>query len=171
MINKDEDPLEIALIENLQREDLNPIELAEGLQKLKEQNKYSDADIGKILGISRTRANEILSLTRLPDAIKEECRHVDSVPKTLLCQIVRMGNIEQTLDAWEQYKKGKLSIIQARHQQKTSKPKKTNKQNEYVREPKDEEYKLTIRFRRRSFSEEDVLDVLNKEIEYMMRRL
>ncbi len=168
VIKKDEDPLEIALIENLQREDLNPIELAEGLQKLKEQNKYSDADIGRILGISRTRANEILALTRLPDAIKQECRHVDSVPKTLLCQIVRMGNLEQILEAWEQYKSGNLSIIQAR-QQKNSKPKKTNKQNEYVREPKDEKYKLIIRFRRRSFSEEDVLNVLNKELEYIMR--
>ena len=59
-------PLTLALIENLQREDLNPIEAALGFQRLTEQG-YTHAEIGQRLGKSRTAVANALRLLQLPD--------------------------------------------------------------------------------------------------------
>ena len=65
MIRQKEDPAEIALIENMQRENLNPIEEAERLALLKERRALTDQQLASIVGKSRVAVNESLSLTRL----------------------------------------------------------------------------------------------------------
>jgi len=65
LIRQKEDPAEIALIENMQRENLNPIEEAERLALLKERRALTDQQLASIVGKSRVAVNESLSLTRL----------------------------------------------------------------------------------------------------------
>ena len=55
-------PDEIALIENLQREDLNPIDAAEALATLMERHRYSQEDLGRAIGKNRVTVNELLRL-------------------------------------------------------------------------------------------------------------
>lgn len=66
---------EISLIENVQREDLNPVEKAEGMKSLMEEYKLTQEEIGKILGLSRSSiANtvRILNLTpKVLDLVRE----------------------------------------------------------------------------------------------------
>ena len=62
---------EISLIENIQREDLNPIEKAEGIKSLMEEYKLTQEEIGKILGKSRSGiANTIRILNLDPRVIE-----------------------------------------------------------------------------------------------------
>jgi len=65
-----DDFLEWALIENIQREDLNPIEEAEAYQRLVEQRRVSQDDIAKQVGKNRTTVTNTIRLLRLPQDIQ-----------------------------------------------------------------------------------------------------
>ena len=62
---------EIALIENLQREDLNPIEAARGVKVLMDQCGYTQEKIGERLGKSRPAIANMIRLLQLPDEVSE----------------------------------------------------------------------------------------------------
>lgn len=63
--------LEIALIENLQREDLNPIEEAEAFSKLIEEFNMTQEEVGKVVGKSRAAVANSVRLLSLAEEIKE----------------------------------------------------------------------------------------------------
>lgn len=62
--------LELSIIENAQREDLNPIELATAYAKLKEQFNLTDKQIGERVGKSSSSIQNTLRLLKLPDEAK-----------------------------------------------------------------------------------------------------
>lgn len=62
--------LGIALIENIQREDLSPIEEAEGYQRLMDELKYTQDQISEIIGKSRSHIANTLRLNALPQQVK-----------------------------------------------------------------------------------------------------
>jgi len=66
----DRTALELAIIENVQRADLNPVEEAQGYQQLIEEHGYSQADLGQVIGKSRSHVANTLRLLRLPDVIR-----------------------------------------------------------------------------------------------------
>ena len=66
----DAEALELAIIENIQRADLNPLEEAAGYQALASQYSHSQDDIAHIVGKSRSHVANTLRLLRLPDAVK-----------------------------------------------------------------------------------------------------
>ena len=80
---------EIALVENLQRQDLTPVEEAEALQRLKEEQQYTDEQLGTMIGKARTTINESLSLNKLPQEIRDACRGDRKLTKSALVEIAR----------------------------------------------------------------------------------
>ena len=62
--------LELALVENLQREDLSPIEEAEAYQRLIDQFEHSQEALGRVVGKSRSHVANTLRLLGLPDPVK-----------------------------------------------------------------------------------------------------
>ena len=66
-----EDFLEWALIENIQREDLNPIEEAEAYQRLVEERKISQEEVAKRVGKNRVTVTNTMRLLRLPQEVKQ----------------------------------------------------------------------------------------------------
>jgi ParB family chromosome partitioning protein len=72
---EDHETLEIAIIENLQREDLNPIELALGYQALMDQYGLTQEQVGEKLGKSRPVIANTIRLLRLPPSVQQ---HVQS---------------------------------------------------------------------------------------------
>lgn len=67
----DREALEVALIENIQRDDLTPIEEAEGYQRLLTEFNYSQEELARSIGKSRSHVANMLRLNHLPDHIKE----------------------------------------------------------------------------------------------------
>ena len=63
----DKQTLELAIIENVQRADLNPIEEALGYQQLLSEFSYTQADLSKIIGKSRSHVTNMLRLLNLSD--------------------------------------------------------------------------------------------------------
>ena len=67
----DQEALEIGLIENLQRQDLTPIEEADGYQRLMREFKHTQEDLARQLGKSRSHIANMLRLLKLPTTVQE----------------------------------------------------------------------------------------------------
>ena len=63
--------LELAIVENVQRADLNPVEEAAGYQQLIDEHNYTQADLGHVIGKSRSHVANTLRLLKLPDVIRD----------------------------------------------------------------------------------------------------
>lgn len=66
----DRQALELAIIENVQRADLNPVEEALGYQQLMDEHNYKQADLGKVIGKSRSHVANTLRLLKLPNSVR-----------------------------------------------------------------------------------------------------
>ena len=63
--------LELAIIENVQRADLNPIEEGMGYQQLIDDHEYTQADLAQVIGKSRSHVANTLRLLKLPDSVRD----------------------------------------------------------------------------------------------------
>ncbi len=90
---------EIAIIENLQREDLHPVDQADALARLVETHSYTQEQVGQVIGKARSSVAELLQIARLPAVIKAEARKVD-VAKSVLIEVARLGSPAAQVDAW-----------------------------------------------------------------------
>ncbi len=70
----DREALELAIIENVQRADLNALEEAAGYEALVAQHNYTQADVARIVGKSRSHIANTMRLTRLPEPVQEALR-------------------------------------------------------------------------------------------------
>jgi len=66
----DQEALELAIIENVQRADLNPLEEAMGYGQLIEQFDYTQQDLAQVIGKSRSHVANTLRLLRLPEDVR-----------------------------------------------------------------------------------------------------
>jgi len=95
---------EIALVENLLRQDLNPVEEAEALQRLMDDHAYQQDELAAIIGKSQPTISESLSLNRLPKEIRDECRQDPTVPKNVLVVIARKKQARSMLTQFRKYR-------------------------------------------------------------------
>jgi len=106
MIAKTDNPAEIALTENLQREDLHPMDAAEAMGGLMADYGYTQEQLAEFLGERRTTVTEWLSINNLPDEIKEKCRALD-IGKTHLVALARLiDRPDEMQGLWEQLRAG-----------------------------------------------------------------
>ncbi len=105
----DQVALELALVENIQRQDLTPLEEAHGYQRLMDEFGYKQEELSVTVGKSRSHIANLLRLMDLPDAIKEMIEqgkltagHARALlnakdPVTLALEVIRRGlNVRQT---------------------------------------------------------------------------
>lgn len=95
----DKQVMEIALIENLQREDLNPIEEADAYQRLMEEYNLTQEQIADTLGKSRPAIANTLRLLSLPNSIKKYVVSGDLSSGHARCLIVLSDEIKQQVAA------------------------------------------------------------------------
>jgi len=94
----------ISLIENTIRADLTPIEEAEALDRLQKSLNCTQEELGRIVARTPASVSQTLSLTRLPQAIRDECRKDTTVPKRVLIGIAARKQERGMLKAYEIYK-------------------------------------------------------------------
>lgn len=66
----DQEAMEVALVENLQRQDLSPLEEAEGFRRLMEEFSHTQEDLARAVGKSRSHVANTLRLLTLPEGVK-----------------------------------------------------------------------------------------------------
>jgi len=95
---------EIALVENLQRQDLTCVEEAEALKRLMDEEHYTPDQLASAIGKPRTTINDSLSLMRLPQEIRDDCRGDRKISKTRLIEISRKKQQRAMKTAYTKYK-------------------------------------------------------------------
>ena len=111
---------EVALVENLQREDLNPLEEAEGLAGLQSIRDLSQKQLAKRVGKSQPVVANLLGLNRLPDYIKEGYSTSNNrVSKSVLIELSKVKDPEEQRAMWEALKSGG-TVRQARRERTPS---------------------------------------------------
>jgi ParB family transcriptional regulator, chromosome partitioning protein len=81
---------EVAVIDNIQRVDLHPVDEAEALFNLKNKYTYTEKEIGNIIGKAFNTVNEIITLTKLSQEIRDDARTRKDLSRSALLKIARM---------------------------------------------------------------------------------
>jgi len=87
----EEEALEIALIENLQRRDLSPFEEAEGYRALGELHGYTQERIARVVGRSRSLVAETLALLQIPAELRTAAADLGIRSRSLLLEVAKLG--------------------------------------------------------------------------------
>jgi ParB family chromosome partitioning protein len=95
---------EIALVENLLRQDLNPVEEAEALKKLMDDHSYQQDELAKIIGKSPATISLSLSINKLPKEIRDVCRQDPTVSRNVLIEIARKKQERAMLTQFAKYR-------------------------------------------------------------------
>lgn len=93
---------ELALIENVQRENLHPIDEFEAVVRLVDRHGYKHEDAARVLGKSRVSITELLSLAAIPEAIRQGARGNERVTKSFLIELARIKDEDKQLALWAQ---------------------------------------------------------------------
>ena len=119
VIVRDDDPNEIALIENLQREDLTALEEAEGLGAMVARYGYSHQTLAQLLHKSRPYVSNTLVLTRLPAEVKAELHRYPTISREILMAIARQGSETEMLKLWQRVRLTNLSVHKFRESRRS----------------------------------------------------
>lgn len=122
--------LELAIIENVQRSDLNPIDEAAGYQRLIDEFGYSHSDLAQVLGKSRPYVANAIRLLNLPQPVKDMVIHGDLTagharallamhnPESVAKRVLEHGLTVRDLERLAQEEQG-VPEIQKRRQKST----------------------------------------------------
>ncbi len=91
----DEEALEIALVENLQRKDLTPFEEGEGYRRLADQYGYKHERIAEAVGKSRTVVTESLTLLQIPPRARSVAVALGVLSKSLLLEVLKAASDDE----------------------------------------------------------------------------
>lgn len=106
-------PSEIALIENLQRENLNPFEEAQAYARMIDEFNYTHEMLAAAIGKARNTITQSLSLNKLPEEIKVACPRAD-IPKRTLVEIAKMDSPEKMVALYNRVKDFNLTTDDVR---------------------------------------------------------
>ena len=168
----DAEVMELALIENLQRKDLSAFEEADGLRTLAETYGYTHEMMAEKLGKSRTSVTETLSITAMPEEVREACRLADINAKSLLLQIVRQGDSGKMLALIERLQKEGSTRQDARRlsKQANAKPAKGRPRNYVFRfQPREKSFTLALQFKRAQVPKDEIVRALQAVIDEIQR--
>ncbi len=93
----DQDMMEVALLENLQREDLNAIEEAQAYKQILENSDLTQDELAKRLGKSRSHLTNMIGLLSLPDQVKELVIN-NKISMSHARVLSKLGNINTIID-------------------------------------------------------------------------
>jgi len=105
---EDQQRLEIQLIENLHRKDLNPFEEAEGYKRLLDEFNLTHAQVAEAMGKSRTHITQSLSLTKIPEDIRTQCQSSDiALSRDVLYLIAKQRTAARMLEVLQDARSGR----------------------------------------------------------------
>lgn len=108
--------LELQIIENLHRKDLNPLEEAESYQRLITEFGLTQDQVAQRVGKSKSAINQTLRILDLPAALKKDVQTSEHFSKSVLLEIAKQPTQERQEALWEQAKRGELTVKLARAQ-------------------------------------------------------
>jgi ParB family chromosome partitioning protein len=167
----DEEALEIALVENLQRKDLTPFEEGEGYRRLADQYGYKHEDIAAAVGKSRSVVTESLTLLQMPPRPRSVAIALKILSKSLLLEVLKAaeGDEEEMVRLLEVVAAHGLTRDDLRRAARTRKPGTTGTASSGRRKPyvfrfksPDKTYNLALTFRKSTVDRNDLIEALEQ---------
>lgn len=128
----DEQMLQFAIIENLQREDLNQIEIAISYKRLIDEFKLTQEEVAKQVGKNRTTVTNSLRLLNLPNAVQKSLS-INEITSGHARSLLPLEDISSIIKAWKHVVENELSVRETEAYVKNfgieQKPKDTEKEN------------------------------------------
>ncbi len=163
----DNEALELSIVENIQRKDLNVLEQAQSVMSLAEMYGYSHEEIAKKIGKSRVTVSELIRITDLPSDIKQQCLDLAINSKTFLLELTKVEDPEKMAAILSQYSQKSFSRDEIKQQRKgqTSKiEKSTAKIVKFNFISDDKNIKINFHCRRENVDKENIISVLERLI-------
>jgi len=161
----DEEAVEIALIENLQRKDLTPFEEAEGYRMLGETHGYTHEEISGAVGKSRTVVTESLSLLQMPPRVRDTVQALGITSKSLLLEVLKAGSEAEMIDLLEEVARRGLNRDDLRQRlRRDNKGGRSGRRKPYVFRFKDPDrtFSLSLSFRQSEVDKDDLIRALER---------
>lgn len=111
VVNDNQEMIELALVENIHRADLNPMEVAFTYQRLKDECNLRDEDLSKRVGISRVLVTSILGLIKLPPSIQSALKD-RKISRGHAISLGRVNDLPTQLDLLKNIIEKELSVRQ-----------------------------------------------------------
>ncbi|MBD3288457.1 ParB/RepB/Spo0J family partition protein [candidate division KSB1 bacterium] len=108
-VESDEDMLELSLIENIQREDLNPIDIAMGYKRLLTECSLTQEQVAQKVGKDRTTVTNFLRLLKLPNEIQSSLVRKE-INMGHARAIITVDEKDLQLEIWKKLLKNNLSV-------------------------------------------------------------
>lgn len=163
---KDSESLELALIENLQRKDLDVFEEADGLNSLVDIYSYNHSQLAEKIGKARSTITEIINVARIPRKLRDLCKTFKITSRSTLIEIAKMEKEEDMERLINEIGERGLRREDTRELSKKIKGK-TKKGRPYIfsysPQPNDY-YHLRIEFKKHSVTKEEIIQVLEEII-------
>lgn len=183
---------EIALVENLQRKDLNLWEIADGLADLSERFGYTHDEIAQKIGKSRTTVTESMAIAGLPQDIRDRCNTAKITSKSTLVEISRQFDVDAMHHLLDKIENDGLNRKKIRKQKSTSnksendslngknpsddiiensvKLSEENSKNIFRFSSKQKRFDLQIKFETDEFDDMDILKALKEAFDAVKAR-
>lgn len=159
----EEEALEIALIENLQRKDLTPFEEAEGYRLLSEHHTYTHEEIAEAVGKARSVITESLSLLQMPPRVRDTVQALGVTSKSLLLEVLKAGSESKMIQLLEEVARLGLNRDDLRRRLRTDRGQ-NKRRRPFVfrfRSP-DKTYSLALSFRQSEVDRDDLIRALEQ---------
>lgn len=165
--SSDAEMMELALVENLQRKDLTPFEEADGLSVLAERYGYTHEAMAEKLGKSRSIVTESLSLAAMPEDVRQMCRLADIQSKSVLLQIVRLGDRDKMAAFIERLSREGSTRAEARRLAKPGERRSKGRPRHFVFRfgPRGSEYSMSLQFKRSQVEKDEIIRALESILE------
>lgn len=166
---EDKEAMEISLIENIQRKDLDAFEEADGLKALADIYGYSHQQVANKIGKSRSTITETMNLGKIPYELRKLCAEFDITSRTTLIEISKQKTFEDMQHLITEIKERDLKREDTRELSKKIKGDEV-KIKRYVynlRGADPEYYKLRIEFKKQDVKKNDIIRIL----ENILRKL
>ncbi len=165
----EDEAMEIALIENLQRKDLDIFEEADGLQSLIDLYGYNHQQVSEKIGKARSTITEILSIARIPASIRDIIKTTGVFSRSTIIEIAKQKTEDDMLQLVHEIADRRLTREDTRDLSKYLKGK-TKKIKYFVYNfvPDDtDKFRMRLEFKKQSVTRQEVIEAL----EDILRRL
>ncbi|MEL7061453.1 MAG: ParB/RepB/Spo0J family partition protein [Acidobacteriota bacterium] len=158
----EDEALEIALIENLQRKDLTPFEEAEGYKALSDRFDYTHEQISTAVGKSRTVITESLQLLQIPPRVREAAQALGVRTKSILLELLKADDADEMIRMLEEVSQHGLSRDDLRKRTRAPKDGAAPRRKPFVFSfrPQDKSFALSLKFRQSSVSKDELISTL-----------
>lgn len=164
----DNEALELSIIENIQRKDLDIYEQAFSLKSLSEIYGYTHQEIARKIGKSRVTVSELIRITDLPQEILKQCSELNINSKTFLLELVKLESVEQMAEVLKNYSEKPFSRDKIKEQRKSGEEKQPVdnpfKRLKFNIASEDKAVKIKFDIRSHNGDRNKILDILEKLI-------